>query len=88
MFIGIIHVHPQLRPFNHFSTNVSTEKKSEKGYMWGCGLCPHPHIYPFFLLAVVFSVDSTNIKHLVSRAGWINIDAALGSESVENYQWT
>ncbi len=64
------------------------KKKSEKGYMWGCGLCPHPHIYPFFLLAVVFSVDSTNIKHLVSRAGWINIDAALGSESVENYQWT
>jgi len=66
--------------------NALKKTKSEKGYMWGCGQSPHPHIYPFFLLAVVFSSDSTNIKHLVSRAGWINIDAALESESKENYQ--
>ena len=36
--------------------------QEEDGYMWGCGVRPHPHIYQSLVLAAVFFSALNNFR--------------------------
>jgi hypothetical protein len=58
--------------------------REERGYMWGCVLRTHPHIYPHSPLASSFFSELDNVyeKSVRSGDGQLDVEQAILSMSL------